>query len=180
MRYTSFVLAAFAVVFLVSGARSADPELTDKQKIAELEKKVADLQESLLQVMKLNADLQTQLRNRDSDELRQRLKGIEDRLDKLTQKYQSFYEPGTNTNPGMGTGTGTGTIILRNRLNVMGTVILNNKSYRLNPGETVTLRGEQAGNFTYEALADGMGYLQQSVTRQLRPNYTYEIDLVLK
>lgn len=175
---------------------------TDKERIAQLEKQVQQLDE-MLRLTRQKTDLLLELRARDNDDLKAQLKDIssrletltrdqrrafsfdptsddvktrlqriEDRLDSLMKDRRSFsIDPQTPT-------TGTGNIVLRNRLNVSGTVILNGVVYRLVPGETRTVTGVRAGDFTYEAMADGMGTLQPLVTRNLRPNFSFEIDLI--
>ena len=79
---------------------------------------------------------------------------------------QSLYPPAS---------TGTGRLRLINSYVVPVSILVNDVSYQLAPGETRFVEGLRAGPFTYEVLAAGYGSIQPRVGRTLAANDTYTI-----
>jgi hypothetical protein len=81
--------------------------------------------------------------------LKERVKTLEAQLDTM-QKSTSLRPPG------VGIVTGKGTVRVVNEYPVVVSIVVNDKSYRVDPGTTLNVE-VPAGEFTYQLLASGIG-----------------------
>lgn len=92
---------------------------------------------------------------------------LERPLDEVKQQRVSMYYSPTETGPTVQTGL----IRLHNAYTMPVTMVVNSLTYRLKPGEEITLR-LPAGQFTYEVPG-----IQGLVTRALEANATFQIKV---
>ena len=73
--------------------------------------------------------------------------------------------------------TGNGTIKIANTSASNTSVIINGKVYKAQANQTLSVPNQNAGDFTYEVLADGFGIIQKQTTRTLAANETFTINI---
>jgi hypothetical protein len=157
-----------------------DPEkvkkpLTDAEKLDAILDQLSDLRTELKGDIR-RAGQQADAKNRELDDrlryLTERVEKLERALDRATTTPRtSFFQPA----PVPAGGSATGTIQLQNMWTDMATVNLNGRFYNLQPGQTVTLANQPAGEYTYEVLANGYGTIRGPVTRTLDNNRTLTV-----
>ena len=97
------------------------------------------------------------------DEIRAQLRQIEQTLNRMQANGErTVFSPPVSR---------AGRILLVNQYPEMLLFVINQKSYRVLPGQTVTLDNMPAGNFTYEVFPGPPG----SRTRTLEPGETYTL-----
>jgi hypothetical protein len=131
------------------------------------------------QVEKLRLDLET-LQKRtsgiafypptdkaDLDEIRAQLRKIEQMLDRTQggTERKAFASPAGRT----------GRIVLVNQHPEELLFLINNRRYRVSPGQTATIRDVPAGTFTYEVLSPTTGSAVGIRNRTLDPGETFTI-----
>jgi len=137
-----------------------------KQAVAELQRRVTALEGQVKDARPAAPDTRLEDLRKDLNDLRQQLSRIESAVKPTGQeRVARAFTPGT------------GIISLENTSGVAATVVINGKSYRVEPGENVPLRDLPAGEFFYEVRADGFGTIQSQVLRTLKPNEKFTITV---
>ena len=70
-----------------------------------------------------------------------------------------------------------GTIKIANTSSANTSVIINGKVYKAQANQTLSVPNQNAGDFTYEVLADGFGIIQKQTIRSLAANETFTINI---
>jgi len=133
-------------------------ETSGNLRFAKLQTDVEDMKKQLGQLSRLQAD---------TDELKRQIAQLRQEFDGLRTRMQptiSGYGPATN---------GTGRIRLVNTFPDQMTVVVNDRAYRLAPGQTQLTDPLPAGNFRYMVL----GVQPEMQNRLLAANETFTITI---
>lgn len=165
---------------VLAGPIENPPDKPEPDKSAAILKQIQDLKDSIANLDKqirkslktLETDTSVQVQNAQGDinalkdlvaDLRRDVEELRRRLPQPGTSA-SLYPPGTN---------GTGRVRLVNTYMDPMTILVNNRSYRLAPGEAVVTGRLPAGTFTFQVL----GVQLDMQTRTLAPNETYTITV---
>jgi len=148
------VLAVLVAVCYAAPARADEQDSVRKlrEDVSRLQKQLDDLQTA--------RELERQIGDRERKALRERLRQIEDDLDRLrgrlnsTSRRQFSFDPSAET----------GTVVLRNQLDVPATVTIGGTSYVVPARRTRTLNNAPVGTIRYTVTADGFGVTVRDTT----------------
>jgi hypothetical protein len=147
--------------------RAIDPELTDKQKIEQLQRDVTQIKNDLERLRKDFLDNAAQ-RNHNAEELAK----IRELLERMALQQgvirQAGFDPRSVT-PGGAVPT-TATITVQNAYLYPATVRINGQSFRVEPNQTLPIAGIPTGTFQYSVDVDGFGTAEALRTDTLRPS----------
>jgi hypothetical protein len=143
-------------------------KLTDTQlRMAQLKKQVDQLRLDMEELQKRlplgNISKYPPSEKADLDEIRAQLAQIQQTLARMQSSARTAF-----SNPPPPT---TGTIVLVNQYPETVLFLINQKPYRVVPGQTVTINNMPAGTFTFEAIPGPAGVR----TRTLEPGETYTL-----
>jgi hypothetical protein len=132
---------------------------------------VAELKKLPKNLSQVNDDLRGAVAQQQINDLKQQVGQLQKEISDLRtrtppQTTASLYPP---------TSSGTGRLRLMNSYLVPVSIVVNDVSYPLTPGEVRVVEGMRAGPFTYEVLGAGFGSIQPRVSRSLTANETYTI-----
>jgi hypothetical protein len=178
------LLAAALAAGPAAAADNTDTgKLTDSQKLDEIKAQLKEVQDSIKSLESLKAEV-TKLRSDTTlilgmqdriSKLEKDLDGLRKQLDAAGGPRVSGFGPTAPTGP-TGPPPG-GRIVLKNTYLGRVSIVVNDKSYQLDPGETVVLDNQPPGNFTYEVLGGPNGVIQPRVNRALAPGDTFPITV---
>ena len=160
-RFFRRLLPAALLALVAAGpARAVDPEVPPTNK--DIADKLDRIQRDLNELKDLR---------RDVNDLSQRVTRIEQNLRGAPDPRGriSGYMPPAGDTP-------QGTLRLRNSSNVVATVTVNGRPFRLEPNERIA-EPFPAGPFTYDVQVDGFGVIRPAVSRTLPANQTFQITI---
>jgi hypothetical protein len=163
--------ALLAAAVAAAPAVAQDKEkLTDSQKLEEIQKQLADIQRALVALYNVPTklgDAETNLARaqKDINDLKEQTSRLQRDLEELRRQVGA-----TTRIAGFPPTGGTGRIRLMNTYTTPMSIRINDRVYRLEPGQTQVLEAQPAGPFTYEVMG-----VQPPVSRVLGANETYTI-----
>jgi hypothetical protein len=176
MTHNTLKLSIPLTLLLFFGASSA-PAADDKDEKINTDKPSSPGERLILQrLSELKADIKANSDKSDAkiQEMELRLQIMADRVDRLeksvnkmaTTPRTSYFQP---TPEVARAPRGSGTIVLQNTYTSEATILLNGTAHTLQPNQSVVLRNQPVGDYTYEVLVSGYGALGP-VTRYLDDN----------
>lgn len=186
--YPALLAAALLATPAVAdqGDSDAKAKKTDSQKLDEIQKDLQEIKKLAGSIEVLRRDLsnlqaehnvEVEARKADAKELRDRIGQLESQLKALEARLKDGAGARQANFPPQGPVPGpAGRIRLVNNFDRRALVILNDRSYRLDPGRTeeVTV---PAGAYTYEVVVDDYGSVLPRTTRTIEPNAVRTIEI---
>ncbi len=132
---------------------------------------VTELKSLPANLSETNKNLRAAVAQEEINQLKQQL----GQLQKEVTDLRSRVPPVTSASLYPPANQGTGRLRLMNSYVVPVSIIVNEVSYQVAPGEVRVVEGLRAGPFTYEVLGVGYGIIQPRVSRTLAANDTFTI-----
>ena len=154
--------------------KKPEPPITPEKKIDvtsidAIQAQLKEIQLSLQSIKSADHELKLKKIEAEISILKDQMSRMEQAITKLAAtRVAASFTPAVAAN---------GTIKIANTSGANTSVIINGKVYKAQANQTLSVPNQNAGDFTYEVLADGFGIIQKQTTRSLGANETFTINI---
>ena len=154
--------------------KKPEPPITPEKKadvtsIDAIQTQLKEIQISLQSIKSADHELKLKKIEAEISILKDQMSRMEQAITKLAAtRVAASFTPAVAAN---------GTIKIANTSGANTSVIINGKVYKAQANQTLSVPNQNAGDFTYEVLADGFGIIQKQTTRSLAANETFTINI---
>lgn len=175
--WTRIAAVLLLTVPFTASAFCADPEITDKKRIADLEQAVKDLKYDM-EILKAKVDTSNLRGAKTAEDLQliiSMLKTMPTQQDVVAR--QAGYDARSNATVPNVAMPATSTITLENVFSTPATVRINDREFRIEPYQTRKISGVPVGTFRYSVDVDGYGPTETSPRSDNLPPSGYRIRI---
>lgn len=133
-----------------------------------IQSQLKDIQLSIQSLKSVDSDNRLQKLDAEIAILKDQISRLEQTINKINTRSAGSYTPPV---------AASATIKIINTSALNSTVILNGKSHKVPPFQSITLANQNVGEFNYQVSADGFGIIQSLTNRTVGANETFTISI---